>query len=119
MSAANRRVRAIGLDVGVVAVVGAGLLAVFRGPGDSTAICVSAAVAVIVQVLASVLGEAAGGQGNPAGRIGIGALVRFLALVAYAVLVATALRLPPPAALVSLALFFFLTTLLEPLLIKP
>ena len=39
-------------------------------------------------------------------------------LVAYALLVAKVLQLPLVAALVSLAAFFFLSTLIEPLLIK-
>ncbi len=39
-------------------------------------------------------------------------------LVVYALLVAIVLMLPLVAALISLAAFFFLSTLIEPLLIK-
>jgi len=39
--------------------------------------------------------------------------------VAYALLAAKVLAIPLVAALVSLAAFFFLSTLIEPLLIKP
>ena len=74
-------------------------------------------MAVAVQLVAFALSHAAG-RISLVARMGTGALVRFLAVVAYALLVALALKLPPVAALVSLVTFFFLSTLLEPLFIK-
>jgi hypothetical protein len=103
--------------VGVVVVVGLLLSLAFRGPGDSTAIAVSGAVAVVVQLAAFAVGRLAGQAGIQA-RLGAGALIRFLALATYALIVLLALKLPAAAALVSLATFFFLSTLLDPLLIK-
>jgi hypothetical protein len=50
--------------------------------------------------------------------MGTGAILRLLTLVVYAILVAKVFMLPLVAALISLAAFFFLSTLLEPLLIK-
>ena len=103
--------------VGIVVVVGVGLSLVFRGRGDAAAIAVSGVIAVIVQLTAFVLSRTAG-QGNLMARMGTGALLRLLTLIAYALVVAKVLTLPLAAALVSLALFYFLSTLIEPLLIK-
>ena len=49
---------------------------------------------------------------------GAGTLLRFLTLVVYAVIVAKVLTVPLAPALVSMAALFFLTTLVEPLLLK-
>jgi hypothetical protein len=103
--------------VGVVIVAGAVLSFVFRGAGDATAIWSSAVVAVAVQLGAFMLSGSIG-KGNLMARMGAGALLRFVALVAYALLVAFAIKLPLTAALVSLAVFFFVSTLVEPLLLK-
>ena len=105
------------LMAGVVLVVGGLLALVFRGPGDRQAIGISGAVAFVVQCLAFSLSRMVG-AGNIAARLGTGALFRFLALAIYAVLVMYALKLPATAALISLATFFFVSTLIEPLLIK-
>jgi hypothetical protein len=110
-------VRHAALTIGVVLVVGALLSFVFRGPGDVRAIWISGVVAVVVQLAAFSLSRIAGAA-NLMARMGAGMLIRFLALVAYALLVAFVLRIPTAAALVSLAAFFFLSTLIEPLLIK-
>jgi hypothetical protein len=103
--------------VGVVLAVGALLSLAFRGPGDAAAIWLSAAIAVGVQLAAFPLGRLAG-VNNVMARMGTGAILRLLTIVVYAIVVAKVLMLPLPAALVSMAAFFFLTTLLEPLLIK-
>jgi Ca2+/H+ antiporter len=105
------------LIVGLTLVAGVLLSLVFHGPGDRPAVWLSAAVAVAVQLLAFTLSQAAGRISLQA-RMGTGALIRFLAVVAYALLVGLALELPLVAALISLVTFFFLSTLLEPLLIK-
>ncbi|HTI65264.1 MAG TPA: hypothetical protein VL524_17180 [Gemmatimonadaceae bacterium] len=105
------------LTVGLALVVGALLSLAFRGPGDRLAVWLSVAVAIAVQLAAFSVSRAAG-RVSLVARMGAGALVRFLAVVVYALLVALALKLPPVAALVSLVTFFFLSTLLEPLLIK-
>jgi len=104
--------------VGVVLVVGALLSLAFRGPGDLAAVWVSGAIAVAVQLVAFPLGRAAGANNNLMARMGTGALLRLLTVFIYAFVAAKLLALPLVAALVSLAAFFFLSTLLEPLLIK-
>jgi hypothetical protein len=105
------------LMAGVVLVVGGLLAMVFRGPGDLQAIGISGIVALVVQSAAFSLSRMVG-AGNIAARLGTGALLRFFALAIYAMLVIFALKLPATAALISLATFFFVSTLIEPLLIK-
>jgi hypothetical protein len=102
---------------GVVLVVGALLSLAFRGPGDLVAIWLSAALAIVVQLVAFPLGRAAG-PNNVMARMGTGAILRLLTVVVYAILAAKVFELSMVPALVSLAAFFFLSTLIEPLLIK-
>jgi len=104
---------------GALLIAGALFSLAFRGPRDATAIWTSALVALVVQLAAHALGRLAGQRGGLMARMGIGALVRFLALVVYALLVALVFKLPLVAALISVAAFFFLTTLIEPLLTRP
>jgi hypothetical protein len=101
------------VSVGVVAVL---LTLALHGPSDAKAIWTSAAVAVAVQVAASALGQMVGGGTNVMARMGIGALLRFFSLAVYAVLVVMVFHLPHVAALISLVCFFFLSSILEPLL---
>ena len=103
--------------IGVVAVVGALLSLAFRGPGDLLAISLSALLAIAVQLVAFPLSRAAG-PNNIMARMGTGALLRLFTVVIYAILAAKVFELSLIAALVSLAAFFFLSTLIEPLLIK-
>jgi hypothetical protein len=109
--------RTVVLIVGVAVVAGSLLAFVFRAPGDRTAILVSALVASAVQLAAFAIGHRVG-QGNVMARMGAGMLLRFLTLVGYALAVAFVIKLPLAPALISLAVFYFLSTLLEPLLIK-
>lgn len=103
--------------MGVVLVVGAVLSLAFRGPGEAGAIWLSGAIAIAVQLAAFSLGRMAG-VNNVAARIGTGAMLRLFTVVVYAFLAAKVLGIPLAAALFSLAAFFFLSTLIEPLLIK-
>ena len=103
--------------VGVILVVGGLLALAFHGPGDVAAIGISGILALCVQLAAFVLGRATG-PSNLMARMGVGALLRLLTLVVYALLAAKVFTMPLVAALVSLAAFFFLSTLIEPLLIK-
>ncbi|HEY4215610.1 MAG TPA: hypothetical protein VGM67_00645 [Gemmatimonadaceae bacterium] len=110
-------VRYVAATIAVVLVVGAVMSFAFHGPNDTDAIWLSGVVAVVVQLAAARVGQAIG-RDNLTGRMAIGALFRFLSLVIYAVLVALVLKLPIVAALLSLFVFFFLSTLIEPLLIR-
>ncbi len=103
--------------VAAVVVVGVLLSLVFRERGAGRAIAVSGVVAVAVQFAAFRLGRLAG-ENNVMARMGTGAILRLLTLVVYALVVAKVLFWPLAAALVSMAAFFFLTTLIDPLFIK-
>jgi hypothetical protein len=88
----------------------------FDGPADRRSILVSATLAFVVQLAAfAAIGLAS--AGNVVTGWGIGVLIRFLVLVAYAFLVVQSIGLAPAAALISLATFFFLCTLVEPLVL--
>lgn len=107
-----------GLLVVAVAGLGGALLSLaFRGPGDRPAVWISAAVAVLLQLVAFAVAQTASRAGLVA-RMGAGMLVRFLGLVGYALLVALALKVPPVAALISLVALLVASSLLEPLLIR-
>ena len=102
---------------GLIAIAAVALSLVFEGPTERRAILVSAALAFVVQLAAfAAIGLAS--AGNAMTGWGIGVLVRFLVLVAYAFLVVQSIGLAPAAALVSLATFFFLCTLVEPLVLR-
>jgi hypothetical protein len=103
--------------VGLVLGLGWALARAFDGPGDAAAIRLSAVVVLVVQ-LATFAGVKLVPQKHLIAGWGAGALLRFLTLVIYAVLVANVLSVPITAALISMAVFFFLTTLVEPLLLK-
>ena len=84
-----------------------------NGPGAMSAIGLSAAVAAIVQIAAFAMTKSMMTRNVMAGW-GAGSLVRFLTLFEYGLLAVKVLGLAPVPALISLVLFFFLSTLLEP-----
>jgi hypothetical protein len=105
------------VSVAIATTAGLLLTMAFSGPGDAAAIRVSAVVVVIVQLVAFGITRHMIPKNMIAGW-GTGTLVRFVALVTYALIVAKLLPLPLAPALVSMAALFFLTTLVEPLLLK-
>ena len=94
---------------------------VFPGSDQQHAMLLSAGLAFAVQVGAFALlaqgKKAAGAPGELIMRWGMGAVIRLLVLMVFAVL-ATVMHLPLDAALVSLATYFFLTMMAEPLLLN-
>ncbi len=111
--------------IALYAAAAAGLIALsalllalpFDAPTDRRAIAISALLAFVVQ-LAAFAAVGLASQKNVIAGWGIGILVRFIVLVGYALLVVTSVGLAPAAALISLATFFFLCTLVEPLLLR-
>jgi hypothetical protein len=101
----------------LIAISAVALLLVFDGPTERRAILVSAALAFVVQ-LAAFAAVGLASAGNVMTGWGIGLLMRFLVLVAYAFLVVQSIGLAPTAALISLVTFFFLCTLVEPLVLR-
>ncbi len=90
---------------------------VFPTPHDRHAITVSAIVAYVVQLCSFAMTRAYATT-NVMAAWGLGMLLRFFVLAAYALVGARLLGLPMTAALVSLAAFFFVSTLLEPVLLS-
>lgn len=89
----------------------------FSGSASHEALWISAAVAVAVQLVTFALARAARVE-NRMGAWGLGVLLRFLVLIAYAFIAVRALALPAAPALIGLVVFFFLSTLIEPLLLR-
>jgi hypothetical protein len=110
---------AVSMAIIVVALLVLRLL--FTSDAQQQALLVSAGLAFAVQVGAFALlapgksGSAA--QGELIVRWGMGAVIRLVVLVMFAVL-ATVIKLPLDAALVGLATYFFLTMIAEPLLLN-
>lgn len=104
--------------VTLVVAIGWLLTRAFHGPDDAAAIRLSAVVAIVVQLAAFGAVRLLGPRRVIVGW-GIGALLRLATLTVYGLLVVKALiALPMVAALIALASFFFVTTLIEPLLLK-
>jgi hypothetical protein len=100
----------IGLAAGVMVLI-------YQRPDATRAVWTSAAIAFAVQVIAFAIVKLSAKENVMAGW-GIGAIIRFLVLGLYALVIVKALGLDSGAALVSLVAFFFVSTLLEPLLLK-
>ncbi len=82
----------------------------------SRAIWTSVGVAVVVQVLAVLIGRSFGKDRLLVGW-GMGALLRLLAVLVYGFAVIPALGLQMAPALLSLVVILFVTTLFEPFLL--
>jgi len=107
-----------GVTTGVVLALASGLTVLLPQPELVRSVWISAAFAVAVQLAAFGLTRVT----QPANVIagwGAGMLLRVMALAVYALLVVKALGLAMGPALLSLAGFFFVTTLLEPVFLKP
>jgi hypothetical protein len=85
--------------------------------GAASAIGISATVAVVVQIAAFAATRTMASK-NIIAAWGAGALARMLTLFIYALLAVKILGLPAAPALISLAVFLFLSTLLEPLFLR-
>jgi len=85
---------------------------------DRHAIVVSSTIAYVVQLVSFVIARRWAATNVVAGW-GLGMLIRFAVLAMYALFGASLLGLTPTAALVSLVAFFFVSTLLEPVLLSP
>lgn len=96
----------------------AALLVAFRGPDERAALWLGAGITMIVQLATFTVARAMRHRNVIAGW-GLGVVLRFVALAVFALVVAPGLGLPLTAALLGLALFLFLSTLVEPLFLKP
>jgi hypothetical protein len=100
-------------------VAAAGWLLTFAlsGNGAGTAILISAFVAAAVQIGAFAITRSMLPT-NLVAAWGAGSLVRFVALVVYALVAVKVIALPALPALLSLFVFLFLSMLLEPLFLR-
>ncbi len=96
----------------LVALAGAVLSVVYKGSAERSAVWISAAVAMLVQVAAFVLAREMAERGLGFAGWGAGAAICFVALIAFG-LVTGPFGLPQRAALISLATYFTLTELIE------
>lgn len=103
--------------VTLVSLVGWLLSLAFATPGDAAAIRLSAIVVIVVQLAAFGMTRMLAPRGIVAAW-GAGSLLRLMTLAIYALLVVKVLGMPAMAALISIAVFFFLSTLVEPLLLR-
>jgi hypothetical protein len=104
-------------SVSLVVLAGLALSWLYQGDAERRAIWVSAVVALVVQLFAFAVVRLVPREHVVAGW-GLGALLRFAVLGLYALVIVQAVGLPAAAATVSLALFFFLSTLVEPLFLR-
>lgn len=94
------------------------LLTLFlKGPGDGKAIMTSAILALAVQI-GSFAGVRRLAARNFMAGWGAGSLIRFFALFVYALIAGPVLALPLPTALISLAVFYFPSMVVEPLFLR-
>ncbi|MFN8583512.1 MAG: hypothetical protein U0163_21360 [Gemmatimonadaceae bacterium] len=89
----------------------------FRGPADERALQVAAGAALVVQIVAFLVARRMARQNVIAGW-GAGVGIRFAAFVFWGLVVVSRLALPQSAALLAMATYLFLTTLIEPLFLK-
>jgi hypothetical protein len=113
--------RFAGFIAATIAVAGVGAWVITLAvPGAETrrSVWISAAVVVIVQVLAFSLARMMQPVNVIAGW-GLGMMLRLIALVAFGLFGVKALGLSLEPALLSMAGFFFVSTLIEPVFLKP
>ena len=103
---------------GVVVVGGWILTLVYPGEPARRAIVASAVVAFVVQLVAFAIARRAAQRSNAVAGWGLGALLRMMVFALYALVLVKALGLVSTPALISLAVFLFVSTLVEPLLLN-
>lgn len=103
---------ATAVAIGLMAWAGVALFGTRIGPEGQQAVVLSAAVAFAVQLLTFGVARAIGAANMMAGW-GMAMLVRFLTLVLHGFIGVPLLGLPMGAALLSLASFFFVSSIIE------
>jgi hypothetical protein len=105
------------MTAAIITVVALLLDQVFGGADGHHAVAVSAAVALVVQIVAFAVAWRLR-QWNVMGAWGLGVGIRFVALAVYALVGVRAWGLAPVPALLAIAIFLFLSTLAEPWLLR-
>jgi len=111
-----------GVSLGLIVLAGLLLVRFFSGGEALKAIEASAVVALVIQLATfAIVMPPKDRPDFPGGmlmRWGAGAVIRLLSLLLYGVVATKLIGLPAAPALVSLATFFFVTMLAEPLMLK-
>lgn len=105
-------VRFVGLATLAIATIGALFAVAFPAAADRRAILFSGVIALVVQIATFLFVRRAAPR-RVIAVWGLGAVVRFTVLIVYALVLLRPWGLPPTSALLSLATFFFVTTLIE------
>lgn len=100
-------------SLAAIALAGGVFMLAFPAVEDRHAVWLSAAVALVVQVIAFGIARRFTARGNGIAGWGLGAGICLVTLVLYG-FACRAAGLPTNAALLSLATFYFLTELIEP-----
>lgn len=101
----------------LMAAAGAVLAHFYTGAGERRAIVLSALVAFVVQLVAFAMLRLAAKE-HIIAAWGLAALLRFLVFGVWALVLVKSLGIPAGAAMVSMAVFLFASTLVEPLFLK-
>lgn len=108
-----------GLITAAIAGLGAAILTrVFSEPGASQAVWTSAAAALAVQLATFAVARRYAKAGQLMTGWGIGGLIRVAALALYGFFGVRSLGVPLAPALLSFALFVFISTVLEPVFLS-
>ena len=100
-----------------IGIAGGVFTAIYPAPAERSAVWLSAAVGLVVQVVTFGVARLLVERGHGIAGWGLGAVICFVVLVVFG-FVSRALGLPSNAALLSLATFFFVTELIEPPLLN-
>jgi hypothetical protein len=90
----------------------------FKDTTSSRALGIAAGVAFVVQMVAFVIAREFARRQNVMAGWGIGIALRFVVLLAFGLFAVPAFGLPTSSSLLGLAMFLFVTTLIEPLFLK-
>ena len=102
--------------IGAVWVIG---LLLFPDAAVRRALGITAGLAFLVQLVAFAIARSWVRKQNVMAGWGIGIALRFVALLLFGLIGVPRLGLPVGASLLALAVFLFVTTLIEPLFLKP
>jgi hypothetical protein len=94
------------------------LVLLFTEAAVRRALGITATIAFFVQVVAFLVARMMAQRKNVMAGWGIGVVLRFVVLAVFALVVVPRLGLPLASSLLGLAMFLFVTTLIEPLFLK-
>ena len=90
----------------------------FKDTTSRRALGIAAVVSFVAQMVAFGIARAFARRQNVIAGWGIGIALRFVVLIGFGLVVVPVLALPMAPALMSLAMFLFVSTLIEPLFLK-